>query len=248
MFAYQRCIAFWFMSLVIVFISGCGSSTEHHPSGVLPNPLPNTGIYGVIDPSLIIDNVLVSFEANGTVVSSVFVCGQTGEFSMVGMLAPGTYDVVITADGHATAVIAGVPVSAATSTSIATMVSTSVAPITLLPTSTMRTISGTVTLNPTSASTVAYVASKQTFSGGPTVAVKTQAANQLSGTYYSLLLPVDAPLLGHYGTGTLPIVLVPQPAVASKFTAEASAAGYVTQSVSADISVADVIQNFSLTP
>ncbi|HEY6010529.1 MAG TPA: hypothetical protein VIX18_03580, partial [Nitrospirota bacterium] len=115
------------------------------------------------------------------------------------------------------------------------------------PTSTMQTISGTVTLNPASATTVAYVASKQTFTGGPTVTVKTQAADLLSGAY-SLALPVAAPLLGLYGTGALPITLAPQSAAAGLYSAEASAAGYQTQSVDVDISIGDVIRNFALTP
>lgn len=208
--------------------------------------MPPAGIDGFIDTSLLSYNVMIWCEASGTVAISngPNVVGQTGEFFI--SPGPGNYDLVITADGHATVVIAGVPVTATTSTSIVTVVSTSLAPITL-PTSTMRTVSGTVILNPANASTVAFVASKQTFSGGPTVTVKKQAADMLTGAY-SLSLPIAAPLLGQYGTGTLPIALTSQSANAGKYTAEASATGYQTQSVSADISIANVIQNFTLAP
>jgi hypothetical protein len=170
----------------------------------------------------------------------------TGEF-FLSHLANGNYDVVVTADGRATAVIAGVPVSNATSTAVVTMVSTSAGPITL-PTSTMHTIYGSVTSTPTSTTTiVAYVATKQTFTGsGPTVTVKSQAT-ELPGSY-SLSLPIAEPLLGHYGTGTLPIIFAPQTDLAGKYAVEASATGYQTQSFNVDITIADVLHDFILTP
>ena len=209
-------------------------------------PAALTGIDGFVDTSLLGDNVMVSSEVSGTVVRSTVPDPQTGEF-IIDHLAPGSYDLVITADGHATAVIAGVPVSAATSTALMTMVSTSAEPISM-PTSTMHNISGTVMTSPTSSTTVASVASLQTFTGGPTITVKSTTADLTSGGTYTIALPVAAPLLGQYGTGTLPIALTPQPDVAGKYTAEASADGYQSQSVEVDISIADVVQNFTLTP
>ncbi len=210
---------------------------------VVPTVL--TGIDGFVDTSLLGDNVMVSSQVSGTVIRSTVPDPQTGEF-FIDHLAAGDYDLVITADGHATAVIAGVPVSAATSTAVVTMVSTSAAPITL-PTSTMHNVSGTVMTSPTSTTTVANVDSMQTFTGGgPTVTVK--STELLSGGTYTLTLPVAAPLLGQYGTGMLPIALISQPDIAGKYTVEASADGFKTQSAEVDISIADVIQNFTLTP
>jgi hypothetical protein len=212
---------------------------------IVPTAL--TGIDGFVDTSLLGDNVMVSSEVSGTVVRSTVPDPQTGEF-IIDHLAPGSYDLVITADGHATAVIAGVPVSAATSTALMTMVSTSAEPISM-PTSTMHNISGTVMTSPTSSTTtVASVASLQTFTAGPTVTVKSTTADLTSGGTYTIALPIAAPLLGQYGTGTLPISFTPQPDVAGKYTAEASADGYQTQAVEVDISIADVVQNFTLTP
>ncbi len=213
---------------------------------VVPTVL--TGIDGFVDTSLLGDNVMVSSQVSGTVIRSTVPDPQTGEF-FIDHLAAGNYDLVITADGHATAVIAGVPVSMATSTAVVTMVSTSAAPITL-PTSTMHNISGTVMTSPTSTTTtVAEVDSMQTFTaGGPTVTVKSTTVDLVSGGSYTLALPIAAPLLGQYGTGMLPIALVPQPDVAGKYAAEAFADGYQAQSVDVDISTADVIQNFTLTP
>ncbi len=212
---------------------------------VVPTVL--TGIEGFVDPSVLNDNVMVSSQVSGTVVRSTVPDPQTGEF-LIDHLAAGSYDLVITADGHATGVIAGVPVSTATSTAVVTMVSTSASPISL-PTSTMRKIGGTVALLKSSSTpTVAYVDAKQIFKGGPIVTVKSQTVDLLSGGTVSLSLPVAAPQLGLYGTGTLPITLTSQPAFIGKYTAEASASGYQTQSFSVDISTSDAILKFLLTP
>ncbi len=203
---------------------------------VVPTAL--NGIDGFVDPSLLGSNVMVSAQVNGTIVRSSAPNAQTGEFFLA-RLTPGSYDVVITADGRATTVIAGVTISDPNSTA---MVSTSVMPITM-PTSTARTISGSITLNPPDAEVVAYVSSKQIFTGGPTITVQSQATD--GG--YSFLLPIGAPRLGQYGTGTLPIVFIDQPAIAGIYAVEASATGYLTQSVKIDIFSQDATQNFTLT-
>ncbi len=211
---------------------------------VIPTVL--NGINGFVDIFSPASNVKISAQQNGTVISSTVPNTLTGEFFLA-RLAPGNYDVVFTADGRTTKVIAAVPV--ASSPSI-TMVSTSATPITLpvsTTTPTTRNISGTVTLSPISSTDeVAYVAAKQTFGSGPTVTVKSQAVD-LPGAY-TLTLPFDAPLLGQYGTGVLPIAFTAQPAVAGKYSVEASAAGYVTQPFDKDISAADATQDFTLAP
>lgn len=197
------------------------------------------GIDGFVDKAILVDNVRVSAQSNGNVMCSTTPNAE-GEF-FLSRLAPGNYDVVITANGRATAVITGVPVADTTSI---TNVSTSSARFTP-PISTTKNVSGTITLNPTSTTVVAYVAAKQTFGSGPTVTVATKAVDPSSGGYV-LTLPVAAPLLGQYGT--LPIALTAQAAVAGKYTIEASAEGYTTQQASKDISAADATQNFTLVP
>lgn len=207
---------------------------------VIPTLL--NGIDGFIDTALLASHVTVSAQQNGVVIRSTSPNTTTGEFFLARLPAPGNYDVVISADGRATAVIAAVPVPGNTSTVV---VGTNATPFTL-PTSTTRTISGTVTLNPASATEVASAAAKQTFGSGPTVTVKSQFVDLLGG--YSLALPVGAPLLGQYGVGTLPIPLSTQSTVAGKYTVEASALGYKSQSVAKDISAANATQNFTLIP
>jgi hypothetical protein len=208
---------------------------------VIPNEL--NGINGFVDASLRDSNVTVSAQVNGTVVRSTVPVASTGSFFLA-RLAPGNYDVVITANDSATAVIAAVPVASSTSV---VMVSTNTTPI-ALPVSTSQSISGNATLNPVSTTDeVIFVAAKQTFDSGPTVTVKSRSADLSIGDY-TLTLPIAAPLLGQYGAGALPITLVPQDGVAGKYTVEASATGYQTQPVIADISAGDAIEIFTLTP
>jgi hypothetical protein len=178
----------------------------------------------------------------------------TGKFFLARLAAPANYDVVITADNRATAVISGVPVNTATEIR---PVSTNLAPISSAPPaldpSTARTISGSVVLTPPTDEEAVVVAAKQTLVSGPTISVKTVVAAPVAtpaeGDFsYVLTLPVTAPALGPYTT-TLPIVFTPQPAsVAGKYTVQASAAGYATQAAASDISLANQTQNFALVP
>jgi Domain of unknown function (DUF4382) len=202
-------------------------------------PFALNGIDGFVDPALIGNNVMVSAQQDGTIISSTAPNTTTGEFFLA-RLAPGNYDVVVTANDHATAVVASVPV--ATTTSV-TVLSTDVAPLTL-PTSSTHNLGGTVTLTPSSTDP-AYVAAKQTFGAAPTVTVGSQAADLLSGAY-ALTLPIEAPLLGSYTSP--PIAFAAQSAVAAQYTAEASSTGYATQSVSTDISAGDATHDFTLVP
>lgn len=221
-------------------------------------PFVLNGIEGFVGTNLLSSNVVVSAQVNGEIVRATVPNTSTGKFFLARLPAGAgvSYDVVITADNHATAVISGVPVP--TDTSI-TAVSTSGAPIPVvtpptLEASATHSISGTVTLNPATDDETVLVAAKQALNGGPTVTVKSAPATVLDaalpiGDYgYSLTLPIGAPSLGPYIT-PLPIVFVQQPpAVAGHYIVQASATGYTTQSVNADISAADATQNFLLTP
>ena len=219
-------------------------------------PFVLNGIEGFVDSNLLGGNVVVSAQVNnGEIVRATVPNTVTGKFFLA-HLDPDDYDVVITADDHATAVISGVPVPSSTSI---TIVSTSLAPIPVvtpptLEASATHSINGTVTLSPATDDETVVVAAKQALNGGPTVTVKLQVApvktaTVLTGDYeYSLTLPIGAPSLGPYAT-PLPIVFTRQlPAVAGHYTVQASATGYLTQSFDKDISAADTTQNFTLTP
>lgn len=208
-------------------------------------PFVLNGIDGFVDTASLSSGVMVTAQQNGVIVQSTAPNAATGEFFLA-RLATGNYDVVLTANGHATAVIAAVPVVSTTSVAV---LSNNVTPITLPVSATTHNVSGTAALNPTSSTAVAYAAAKQTFGTAPIVTVKSVAADDSTTPpgAYGLTLPSGAPMLGQY-SATLPIALNPQSAVAGKYTVEASATGYLTQSFSKDISAADVTKNFVLVP
>ena len=217
-------------------------------------PFVLNGIDGFVYNTL--PNVIVSAQMNGDIVRTTVPNPATGKFFLAHFDAPANYDVVITADGHATAVIAAVPVQSSTSI---TTVSTSGAPIPVvtpptLEASATHNISGTVTLNPATDDETVLVAAKQFLNGGPTVTVKSQVATVITTTVqtgdyeYNVTLPIGAPSLGPYVT-PLPIVFAQQPpAIAGHYTVQASALGYASQSFAKDISLGSVTQDFSLTP
>ncbi|MBI3902152.1 MAG: DUF4382 domain-containing protein [Nitrosomonadales bacterium] len=206
-------------------------------------PFALNGIDGFIDTTLLGSGVTITAQQSGTVVQSTIPNAQTGEF-LLSRLAPGNYDVVLTANAHATAVITTVPVISTTSV---VNVSDILTPITL-PVSAAHIVSGTATLSPTSSTEIAYVAAKQTFGTAPAVTVQFVAADDSASGAYTLTLPVGAPMLGQYTTGTLPIALAAQSAMAGKYAIEATATGYQPQQVDADISAADATQNLILIP
>jgi Domain of unknown function (DUF4382) len=191
-------------------------------------------IAGFVDPAL--SNPMVYAEQAGEVVKATIPDATTGSF----ILSPlpesstaGDYDVVITADNAATAMIQSVPVT----TQGITMVSTDTDPI-MLAGSAVHTVSGTIA--PKSAETT--IRATQTFSSGPTMEVRSISA---TGSY-SLTLPIEAPSLGSYGS--LPIALTADGALAGQYQLEASAEGFSTQTVPVDISGGDTMQDFTLMP
>ncbi|HKQ33704.1 MAG TPA: DUF4382 domain-containing protein [Nitrospiraceae bacterium] len=235
-------------------------------------PFVLNGIEGFVDTNLLGSNVAVSAQRDGEIVRATMPNANPlpnpnrGKFFLT-HLAPGvTYDVVITADDHATTVIAGVLVPSSNSIiAVSTDAArTPVNAITLVPPS--RSISGTVTFNPAppppTDDQVVFVVARQQLVAGPVVTVKSQVADVLAITpetddySYNLMLPIDSPWLAS-GSTTLPLPIAaftqqpipPSPqSIAGKYTVQASAAGYAPQSSNVDISVANQIQNFTLTP
>ncbi len=201
----------------------------------------NNTIQGVIAPTLLGSHVVISAQRNGVIAQSTAPNQYTGEFTLA-QLDSGEYDLVVTADDHATALIRGVP-AASSSTA---MIGTSAQPFTL-PHSASHTISGTITLNPVSAGTVILVTAKQAIVSGSYALVKSDSAD-LADANYALTLPAGAPLVGNYGSGSLPIALEPVPAAAGLYLIEGSAPGYTAQSVTKNLSSADVTQNATLVP
>ena len=195
-------------------------------------PFALNGIKGFVNTNLLGNHVVVSAQVKGEIVRATMPNTQTGEFFLAHLPGqptpenyPTNYDVVITADGHATAIIATVPVHAAPNI---TTIST---PIGLNASSTNN-IAGTVTLEPTNDDATVIVAAKQSLVSGPTVTVKSLAATvldlaPLEGDYsYNLmLLPTAAPSLYQYNATTKVITPDPtdQSTVAKMYTIQGSA-------------------------
>ena len=204
---------------------------------VIPMDVSGT-IAGFVDPALADDNPMVFAEQGGEVVKST-VPDENGSFTLSPLqqsATAGDYDVVITADNHATAMITSVPVTTGGTTTVAS----SANPINLNSSST-HTVSGTVT--PESAEALIRVS--QTFSSGPAMEVRSNSADLTDGTY-SLTLPAEAPLLGSY-EATLPITLTADLSIAGVYDLEASAEGFTSQETSVDVSSTDVTHDFTLT-
>lgn len=205
-------------------------------------PAAANGISGFVSTALLGRSVQVSAQQNGVIVSATTPNASTGEF-VLARLAPGNYDVVITADASAASVVAAVPVATATST---TVLSTANAPIMLAPGNT-GSIGGAVTLVP-AGTEAAYVSAKQSFAAGPTVTIKYQGADLASGAYTIANLPVAAPQYATY-QATLPLSFSASTATTpGKYRVEAAATGYGAKAVDGvDISAANQSNvNFTL--
>jgi hypothetical protein len=190
-------------------------------------------ITGFVDTATEFSNPVVYAEQAGKVVKST-IPDSKGSFTLSPLQqssTAGNYDVVITADGAATALIQSVPVTA----QAATPVSTSASPIGLA-VSTTHTASGTIT----PATAEATIRASQTFSSGPTMEVRSTSA---TGSY-SLTLPIEAPSLGSFGP--LPITFTADGTIAGKYQMEASADGFQTQTADADLFGGNVIRDFTL--
>jgi len=192
-------------------------------------------IVGNVDPTLV--GVTVSAQVGGAVMRAT-VPDATGAFRLAFLdpAAAPNVDVVLVAPDRTTAVVAGVPIALQGTSRI----STSAAPI-LLPTSTTRTVSGTA-LPVVAAASLRAV---QAVGVVPTIEVASTNADAVAA--YSMTLPTAAPLLAPYST-TLPLVFAAQSANAAKYSVEAAADGYATQSSAIDLSAANATVNFTLVP
>jgi hypothetical protein len=207
------------MADFVVDFNACKSVVSAGASGMyLLKPVvsvtPNfiSGVRGTVDASIeggTGANTQVMLEQPGTSTQAPMVVKATtpdasGNY-LLAPVAPGTYDLVVTSNGHATSVVTGVVVQSQ-------LVTTIPGPINP-PVSAAGTQGGTVTtgLAPIDASLVA----RQTLTAGGTIEVAFAAADSVLGTY-SFALPVGAPVVAPYVTGAL------------TFTADTSAAGKYT--------------------
>ncbi|HKX40357.1 MAG TPA: DUF4382 domain-containing protein [Burkholderiaceae bacterium] len=188
-------------------------------------------VVGYVDPALGVSSTLVSVQANGVPVKAT-VPDATGKFVLYPVPA-GTYDLVVTATGRATAVMTGVPVV----TTAFTTVNSTALPI-VPPTATMRMVTGTVT------PATATVRATQTLTGGPTIEAAWGAVDATSGAF-SFSLPIGAPVKTAYVANPTTLNFTADSAAAGKYTLQAASAGATKiQAIDVNNAVAPVTFTF----
>jgi Domain of unknown function (DUF4382) len=196
-------------------------------------PRTTTAIVGTVDPAL--SGVTVSAQKDGVVVRST-TPNAVGEFVLSGLdVMRSPFDVVFTANGRASAVIAAVPVTS----SVMTRVSTTAAPI-MLPTSPMGVAKGKVLPLDVGAA----VRALQAVGTVPKVEIGHDNADAVTGEY-TLSLPREGARLAAYST-TLPLAFASQNATAATYTLEAFATGYVMQTKGVTVGATEVVNDFTL--
>ena len=168
-------------------------------------------VVGYLDPLLATGATQVSVQLNGVPVKAT-PPASNGQFVLYPVPA-GTYDLVVTAPGRATAVLTGVPVT----TTAYTTVNAFTAPI-VPPVSAMRTVGGTV------APATATMRALQALTGGPTVEVGWAPVDSLNGAF-TFSLPIAAPVRAAWAAGVTAPVFAADAAAAAKYTIEANSAG-----------------------
>ncbi len=180
-------------------------------------------VVGHVDSSLASGAATVSVQLNGTPVRAT-PTDATGKFVLYPVPA-GNYDLVVSANGRATAVMTGVPVTA---TAITTLGSDTLRIVP--PTSPMAEVTGTLTLSGQVANTAGSVRALQVLAGGPSVEAAFAAADVVTGRY-ALAVPLGVPVKAPYQAGATSFNWVANVADAGKFKLEAKAGTAPTQTV-----------------
>ena len=201
---------------------------------VVPRVTTGMRVVGYVSPALAVGTTTVSVQTNGTVVKST-PPDSSGRFVLY-PVEVGTYDLVVSAHGRATATITGVPVTETAFTTI----NLSSAPIDP-PASEMHMASGTV-MAPSDPIDAAVRATRK-YTGGPTVIVADGPVDGATGGF-GYLLPSATPVKTGYVASAGAWSFTADAAMpAGKYTltarAPADSASAVTNSVDVDVSTAD---------
>lgn len=170
-------------------------------------------VVGYVDPSLAITGTTVSVQSAGIVVKAT-APDTTGKFVLY-PVPIGSYDLVVSAAGHVTAVTTGVPVTLAAYTYVASA-ALPIAPSISTPAD--RQVTGTVT--PASAT----VRALQTFGGNITVEVRSGIVDGLNGSF-QLMLPNGAPVSSPYAADPLLLNFIADAGAAGRYSVEATSSG-----------------------
>jgi hypothetical protein len=208
--------------------AGNGSYSLKPVIAVVPRIV--SGVTGYVTTTLSLSSTTVAMQQNGVTVRST-TPDATGKFS-IPFLSTGTYTLVVTSDGHATAVITNV--AAGTSTTVVSGTATAIAP----PVSAMADVMGAVTTTTVSGSstvstvlTDATATALQALTGGPTINLGSKPVDATLGTY-SFRLPVEAPVKAAFPSTTF----AADTAVKGKYQVQVESPGRTTLQLPADIS------------
>jgi hypothetical protein len=184
-------------------------------------------VVGYVDPTLALSSTKVSVQTSGLPVKATVPDSTNGKFELYPVPA-GTYDLVVTAAGHVTAVMTGVPVV----TSSVTYINSATTKI-VTPTATFRTVNGTV--NPATTT----IRALQLLTGGPTIEVAWGLVDDsVIPATFTFSLPIEAPVKTTYVANPTNISFAPDSTVAAHYTLEASSGGVLkTQMIDASATV-----------
>lgn len=171
-------------------------------------------IQGWLAPSLVSAGATVSAQQGGRVVRATPPMSD-GQFALYPVPA-GSYDLVITAPGRATATLTGVPVQ----TTAITTVGSSTARLDTPASATQQRVGGVVSLNASSTNIGASVRALQSYASGPTVEVASTNPLDVTGSY-ALDLPLAAPVRLPYVPQSTSFIWQPDAATAGRYRIEA---------------------------
>jgi len=177
-------------------------------------------VQGWLDPSLATAGAMVSVQAQGVIVRAtppMIDSGGNLKFELY-PVPVGSYDLVVTARGYATAIVTEVPAHADVSTTV-----NSIAFAILPPVSDRQTVGGTITFGASSVDTGGRVRALQRLTGGPTIEVASANAGHDDGRY-AMALPLGAPVTAPYLTGTAPLRFTPDIGMSGTYLLSASVA------------------------
>jgi hypothetical protein len=170
-------------------------------------------VVGYVDPAIAVGGTSVSLQQAGMPVKAT-VPGANGSFVLYPVPA-GTYDLVVKATGHTTAVMTGVPVTTTTVTTVNAL-ATAIAPPTLAQPA--RGVAGNVT------PATAAVRALQALNGGLTIEAAWAAVDATTGNF-AFTLPIDAPVRTTYVANPPTMTLTPDTLALGLYTIAAESAG-----------------------
>jgi len=183
-------------------------------------PLFLSGVTGAVDAAIAAGDTLLSLQQSGVVIKATVPLNDLARPADIGRfllspVPPGTYDLVLTAPGRATAVVTGVAVLQDQVASLPTKLSP--------PLSATGIAAGSVKITPAPSFFDAIATAHQDIAAGHPIEVESHAVASLTGEY-SMELPLAAPVVAPYSTVALSFS--PVTAAAAKYALSAAATGF----------------------